>query len=393
MSKLITLGAINKQTNTYETPYYASKKNKYICPDCDKQVILRKGNINRHHFAHQSNENTCNYYDKPSESQIHKDCKLLLKFLIKRHKDIEIYRKCILCNSNDKIYNIIFDEEKHKIKKEFGFKYQKHQRYADVALIDKKTSDLVSIFEVFYKHKTDAEVRPDPWCELNAVQILNTIFDDMKKIIFNCERRDHYCDTCLKKKICMNGFGDYYIIWKLIMCSKNINEIYFEWCKLLCFNGSLNSIVGKYNNVYTIDENNEDVTNGCLTNRNMKQIKKLINRMNGKRKMKYNMKGSNIFSGKDVQFDVKLIKKIMSWNIIDIIEKVWIYKGECEIKFNDKIDNYSKNETYKMLFTLFKFWTIIIGENYDDITCTLNNGKCTVFKNKIQHIKPNIYYK
>ena len=40
MSRLISLGAINKKTNEYCYPKIANKKDNYVCPDCNKDVIL-----------------------------------------------------------------------------------------------------------------------------------------------------------------------------------------------------------------------------------------------------------------------------------------------------------------------------------------------------------------
>lgn len=70
------MGAINKHTNQYEYPKIAVE-NKYKCPDCEKDVIFKCGKIKQPHFAHYKSDNPCYYYDKPSESQIHKDGKML----------------------------------------------------------------------------------------------------------------------------------------------------------------------------------------------------------------------------------------------------------------------------------------------------------------------------
>ena len=71
MINLKILGGINISTNNYESPLHASKNNKYKCPDCDKNVILKKGKIKIDHFCHYKSTEPCLYYDKPNESQIH----------------------------------------------------------------------------------------------------------------------------------------------------------------------------------------------------------------------------------------------------------------------------------------------------------------------------------
>jgi len=74
------LGAINKNTREYIFYKMANKKDEYICPDCNKEIILCKGEIRVPYFRHKIDTiNPCNYYDKPNESQIHKDAKMLIK--------------------------------------------------------------------------------------------------------------------------------------------------------------------------------------------------------------------------------------------------------------------------------------------------------------------------
>ena len=80
------MGAINKATSQYEIPGIANKKNKYKCPDCNKDVILKKGEKVIHHFAHRADTEPCNYYSGPNESQQHKAAKMVLKCLYDRHR-------------------------------------------------------------------------------------------------------------------------------------------------------------------------------------------------------------------------------------------------------------------------------------------------------------------
>ena len=92
------MGAINKTTNQYEYPKKATKTNTYACPDCKKDVILRKGEIRVPHFAHYKSDNPCTYYERPGESQIHKDAKLALKTILEEDQDVCIVRSCGTCN-------------------------------------------------------------------------------------------------------------------------------------------------------------------------------------------------------------------------------------------------------------------------------------------------------
>ena len=49
---LLSLGAINKLTGDYVYPKIANKKDKYICSECNKDLILVQGEIRVHHFRH-----------------------------------------------------------------------------------------------------------------------------------------------------------------------------------------------------------------------------------------------------------------------------------------------------------------------------------------------------
>ena len=90
------LGALKKGTNEYIYPAAASKMDKYVCPDCGKDLILRRGQIRIHHFAHLRDDNPCTYYNKPSESQIHKDAKMLMKSLLDKKKQTRAMRGVLI---------------------------------------------------------------------------------------------------------------------------------------------------------------------------------------------------------------------------------------------------------------------------------------------------------
>ena len=191
------LGAINIETGKYENPNFADKKNKYKCCECNKSLILRKGKILRPHFAHYKSKNPCNYFNKPTESEIHKSGKYLIKSIIENKKNISIHKKCTCCNDIDVNKIPIYNDE-HNCIIEYGFKYRGDQKYADVALINKNTDEIIFIFEIYYKHRTDENNRPEPWCEINAIDLLNTNCEN-NDVIIKCER-DFTCDKCEEKR-------------------------------------------------------------------------------------------------------------------------------------------------------------------------------------------------
>ena len=219
MSNHFSMGAINKTTNKYEYPKIANKINKYKCPFCEKDVIFRNGKIKQPHFAHYKSENPCSYYEKPNETQIHKDAKLLMKTLLDNKRCINIYRKCYYCNSEESgsddsfiIYdnaeieyflNIKIDEYNDtQANIEYKFNYNNSKKSADVALL--KNNELKYIFEICYKNKTKEENRPEPWFEIKAETLINETntgenVNEEGEIEIECIR-DYKCVCCKDKE-------------------------------------------------------------------------------------------------------------------------------------------------------------------------------------------------
>ena len=219
MSNHFSMGAINKTTNKYEYPKIANKINKYKCPFCEKDVIFRNGKIKQPHFAHYKSENPCSYYEKPNETQIHKDAKLLMKTLLDNKRCINIYRKCYYCNSEESDSDdsfIIYDNEEIeyflniKIDEyndtqaniEYKFNYNNSKKSADVALL--KNNELKYIFEICYKNKTKEENRPEPWFEIKAETLINETntgenVNEEGEFEIECIR-DYKCVCCKNKE-------------------------------------------------------------------------------------------------------------------------------------------------------------------------------------------------
>jgi uncharacterized protein YkuJ len=195
MSKLIPLGAINKHTGEYIYPKIANKKDSYICPDCNKDLTLCQGKIRTHHFRHKVDSvNPCNHYDHPSESQIHKDAKTLLKTLLDKKIPISFNRKCDSCE-NIEVFEIPETTETSTIQLEHRFEYN-GPKIADVAYID--NNELVCIFEICNTHRTCAENRPEPWFEIDAKTLIVLVNDNTStKLQIPCIRSEN-CEECVE---------------------------------------------------------------------------------------------------------------------------------------------------------------------------------------------------
>jgi len=130
----------------------AVKGIKYYCIDegCDRELILRRGNINIEHFSHKSN---CNGISG-GESWQHKYCK---EFIKKFHNkiNIDVYNKCNECKLVDLIHSIDlsnccnFDEE---------VKLPNSNYIVDLLCKGISSDDEGKyVIEIFHTHRTDAK--------------------------------------------------------------------------------------------------------------------------------------------------------------------------------------------------------------------------------------------
>jgi hypothetical protein len=197
MSHILSLGAIHKHTGEHICPNLANKTDEYICPTCHKDLILCQGEIRICHFRHKVDSiNPCNHYSNPTETQIHKDAKLLLKTLLERKIPITFIRTCIYCKTDEE-YEIPEITKTSIIYIEYRFDFN-GQKIADVAYID--NGEILCIFEICNTHKTSSENRPEPWFEINAQKLINAAndiqFTSFQIPCMRCEK----CENCIEKE-------------------------------------------------------------------------------------------------------------------------------------------------------------------------------------------------
>jgi uncharacterized protein YkuJ len=193
----LSLGAINKQTGEYVFPKIANKKDEYVCPDCNKDLTLCQGEIIRPYFRHKVDSvNPCHHYSNPTETQIHKDGKMVIKSLLERKTPISFIRNCCSCKKNEE-HEIPEMTESSKIELEYRFEYN-GTKIADVVYID--NDDILCIFEICNTHKTCSENRPEPWFEIDAETLIKLANDNalphIKIPCIRCEK----CDDCIEKE-------------------------------------------------------------------------------------------------------------------------------------------------------------------------------------------------
>ena len=197
MTSLISLGAINKLTGEYVYPKIANKKDEYYCPECNKDLILCQGDVRVHHFRHKVAINPCHHYSSPTETQIHKDAKLLMKTLLDKKIPVSFVRNCCCCKNNEE-FEIPETSETSEIRLEHRFEYH-GPKVADVAYIE--NGEILCIFEICNTHKTSSENRPEPWFEIDAETLIRLANDNcLSQIQIPCIRCEK-CEDCVEKEI------------------------------------------------------------------------------------------------------------------------------------------------------------------------------------------------
>ena len=194
---LLSLGGINKLTHEYVYPKIANKKDKYICPECDKDLILCQGKIKIFHFRHKvDNINPCHHYSYPTEAQVHKDAKKLLKTLLERKISIKFIRNCNCCK-NEAFFEISEISETSVIQLEYRFEYNNGIKIADIAYIENGKS--IYIFEILNTHKTCRDNRPEPWFEIDATELISIANNiQLTSLQIHC-KRDETCKNCIEE--------------------------------------------------------------------------------------------------------------------------------------------------------------------------------------------------
>jgi hypothetical protein len=181
-------GAINKETNHLTDPISALQRTWYKCPDCHRDVNVKKGEKRLPHFAHRPDvTNPCTYYNRnPTLDQRHRNAQLKLKQFLERCREITIGRKCI-CGCGIVSNWGITCSINNAVKCEHRFKFNDSNKSADVAVVD-PSGKIVCIFEVVHTHYTQERDRPEPWHEVRADEI-NAIPSNAENITIACIRQ------------------------------------------------------------------------------------------------------------------------------------------------------------------------------------------------------------
>lgn len=194
--------AIDTLSNKYVFPTQADKSSTYTCPECSKEVIPRKGNVRKHHFAHKASTDPCSYFDRPSESQQHKIAKIAIlshlengNMIYTTYKCPVSYDKFHICETYIKLY------EDDIIQLEYRDTQNKY--VADIAILNKGTPRI--LIEIYHTHNTTTCTRPEPWYEFSTSDVLDSSFEKQTHLqcLRNRENVDSKCEYC--------RLGDFYL--------------------------------------------------------------------------------------------------------------------------------------------------------------------------------------
>jgi hypothetical protein len=195
MSKHLSMGAVDAETGNHIYPAVGQKGRNYKCPECKKLVIFKHGSIKVKHFAHKANSN-CTFYEHPNESQIHREAKKQMCALLNNKGNLTIQRHCLICPTMKEYKFSEFYTETSLGKEEHRFDYNNSNYSADVALLD--NGNILLIIEIHETNRTNEDRRPEPWVEVEAIDVINRINGTNN---INCIRRRTICDSCVQKQI------------------------------------------------------------------------------------------------------------------------------------------------------------------------------------------------
>jgi hypothetical protein len=211
----LTLGAIDQESKQYVFPYEAVKGREYRCIDCDQKVIFRRGELRKAHFAHYAPTNTCNYYDHPNESQLHKDAKLLMARLLTERKKFQFVWNCAYPACHGTLSSCYTLKECSSIDYKDGdevvleYRDKDGKWIADVAIVNK--GDVRYIIEIKNTHKTTT-ARPEPWYEIDAATFIQKINDINTDPVYEELRddKDFICEIdCCRTDIMRYCYGSF----------------------------------------------------------------------------------------------------------------------------------------------------------------------------------------
>jgi hypothetical protein len=378
MSDKLRLGAFDAETKEYTIPSKAVKGRSYICPDCSKAVIFRKGDIRVHHYAHKAETSQCSYYEHPNESQIHKDAKLLMKKLLDDKRLICFTWDCIDCSSFYAFQEVPSFKYEDGDKAILEYRDKDGKWIADVALVNQ--DKVKCIFEIKYKHKTTT-LRPEPWYEVDAISFLKDIYEQFENSEKDPENysyvneADYIFDIpCIRKNIDRRCYGSFcykeYWVRRIPGYDKRNNDNTCISCGVKDYDPVSDGCTGKFQNgeirvctscLY------QDIYTNKLRNLYSSDIKH-EKTLQWSKKGTINMEYQEVFFNKN---EIELLKKIPLLPVKNGVESRWKQFAPC---LNCKSYSYSPVFFEKQYYSICKI-CLVNNSIQIDLTNRLENKK------------------
>jgi len=222
-----TSHAINKRTGSAALAEYSIKniegigRQEYTCLECEQKLILKKGDINKAHFAHEAQDKECSYYSKnladapgakiKHAERIHQIAIQELKRLLEEDYNINPTRRCSAlkdcANYTTEVVELEHNHRKTVYKTEYPIIHEGRKRIADLVRIDE--SELKYIFEILDCNRTNENSRPTDceWFEFYADDIIkirtkldNGEYKMTDGIELDCQRLIFKCRECFESE-------------------------------------------------------------------------------------------------------------------------------------------------------------------------------------------------
>jgi len=224
------------------------------------------------------------------------------------------------------------------------------------------------LLEIFHTHQTDENDRPEPWYEIKTDELFEKAANIDNHIKINCNR-SFICNKCIRNTIIWkDGCNNYSKILENIVFHKKEFAVYVEWVILqesqyIC----LGNCLLFENNQFKIDKvrfeefikyNNGNDWPECNEDYISKYLEELNNQLV--------INSRNMHTDNETFYDKILVNKLISYDLINLVYSFRIYKGTCDVTFNDNFDKLNDNEKQEIMQNLQIFWKKLLGEYCDN---------------------------
>lgn len=161
----------------------------YCCVCCDSEMILRKGEVLRPHFAHKT------LSECSAESAMHKAGKQLLGQFLISQRELRIIKTCRRsCCRQEEILQV---DDTVFVWEEKAFSYRGKRIIPDLSIVDENGTLLVAL-EILHTHAQKG--RPEPWYEFRATEVVELFMEDRKEYVLHDCRKTRTCSKPRKPR-------------------------------------------------------------------------------------------------------------------------------------------------------------------------------------------------